>query len=69
MRYELYHAPKGYWYMEALRDEDQFHTMGGFSTKKAAMHAYKTWQEEYGKGDLRIVKTNKERTYYQWSIR
>lgn len=67
MKYELYHAPHGYWYLEALREEDHFHTMAGFTTKKVAMRAYGSWQEMFGKGDLRVVKTNAERTYYQWS--
>ena len=67
MKYELYHAPRGYWYIEALREEDHFHTMAGFTTKKAAMHAYESWQEMFGKGPLKIVKINAERTYYQWS--
>lgn len=67
MKYELYHAPKGYWYLEALREEDHFHTMAGFTTKKVALQAYGSWQKMFGEGDLRIVKTNEERTYYQWS--
>ena len=64
MKYELFHT-KTVWYMEAL-GEDGFHTMAGFSTKKAAMAAYKSWQERWGEGELKVVKTNEERTFYQW---
>lgn len=64
MKYELFHTKK-LWYMEALGD-DGFHAMAGFSTKKAAMEAYESWQEMWGEGELKVVKTNEERTFYQW---
>ena len=64
MKYELFHT-KNLWYMEAL-GKDGFHTMASFRTKKAAIAAYESWQEMWGKGNLKVVKTNKERTFYQW---
>lgn len=65
MKYELYHAPRG-WYLEALHEENRFHTMAGFTTKKAALQAYESWKKMFGDGGLKVVKTNEERTYYQW---
>lgn len=64
MKYELFHC-KNLWYLEVL-GEDRFHAMAGFTTKKVAMAAYDSWQKRWGEGELKVVKTNEERTYYQW---